>query len=192
MGEKGEAGPQGSVGPKGNSGKVGARGLVGAKGMKGVDGSKGSKGDQGAAVKVNWKQCVWDREDSKDNGVIQECRFTKRSGNSALRVAYAGNLRVYCGSHSACCSRWYFTFNGGECSGPMTIEGLVYSNRKGDSVHRHRQIEGYCENIPAGQIKVAFHVGKCARWTGTLYDAHTGWDSTSRIIIEETSPAQQE
>ena len=72
----------------------------------------------------------------------------------------------------------------------MTIEGFVFSNRKGDDVHRHRQIEGYCENIPAGQIKVAFHVGNCARWIGTIYDAYTGWMSTSRIIIEETSPAQ--
>ncbi|XP_062510153.1 collagen triple helix repeat-containing protein 1-like [Corticium candelabrum] len=164
---------------------------MGPKGMKGVDGIKGSKGEQGKESKVNWKQCVWDRRDVKDSGVIQECRFTKRSENSALRVAYAGNLRVYCGSHSTCCSRWYFTFNGGECSGPMTIEGLVYSNRRGDDVHRHRQIEGYCENIPAGQIKVAFHIGKCARQSSTTYDGETGWASTSRIIIEETAPAQQ-
>ena len=73
----------------------------------------------------------------------------------------------------------------------MTIEGLVYSNRQGDNVHRHRQIEGYCENIPAGQLKVAFYVGKCARYSSTTYDAVTGWDSTSRIMIEETPPAQQ-
>ena len=67
----------------------------------------------------------------------------------------------------------------------------MYSNRKGDSVHRHRQIEGYCENIPAGQIKVAFHVGKCARRDSSTYDAYTGWASTSRIMIEEVPPAQQ-
>ena len=73
----------------------------------------------------------------------------------------------------------------------MTIEGLVYSNRKGDSVLRHRQIEGYCENIPAGQITVAIYIGNCARWSSTIYDGYTGWDSTSRIMIEETSPPQK-
>ena len=106
-------------------------------------------------------------------------------------MAFAGNLRVNCDTFSSCCSRWYFSFNGRECSGPVTIEGLVFSNRKGDNVLRHRQIEGYCENIPAGQIKVAFHVGKCVRWnTKQTHDAHTGWSSTSRIMIEETPPAQ--
>jgi hypothetical protein len=122
---------------------------------------------------------------------MQECRFTKKLGNSALRVAYAGNLHVHCGSHSECCSRWYFTFNGAECSGPMTIEGLLYSNRKGDIVHRHRQIEGYCENLPAGQISVGFHIGKCHRWKSTTFDGSTGWASTSRIMIEEVSSPQQ-
>ena len=102
-----------------------------------------------------------------------------------MHVAYAGNLRVYCRS-SECCSRWYFTFNGAECSGPMTIEGVVYSNKLEDNVLRHRQIEGYCENIAAGQITVAFHIGKCVRLSSTTNDGETGWRSTSRIMIEET------
>ena len=71
IGENGQVGPQGIVGPKGNSGKVGARGAMGPRGMKGVGGSKGSKGDQGVEVQENWKQCVWDRRDDKDSGVIQ-------------------------------------------------------------------------------------------------------------------------
>ena len=124
---------------------------------------------------------------------LQECQFNKRSGNSALRVAYAGTLRVHCSSKGSCCSRWYFTFNGNECSGPMTIDGIVFSNQLRDDVHRHRQIEGYCENIPAGTIKVAFHVGNCLKWKNSenTYDAYTGWQSTSRIMIEETPPAQK-
>ena len=37
----------------------------------GIRGVKGSRGVQGDAVQVNWKQCVWDRSDTKDTGVIQ-------------------------------------------------------------------------------------------------------------------------
>jgi hypothetical protein len=122
---------------------------------------------------------------------VQECSFKKRSEKSSLRVVFAGNLRVYCRNYIECCSRWYFTFNGVECSGPMTVDGVVYSNRKGDNVHRHRQIEGYCENIPAGHTTVGFHIGNCHSWSNTTFDGNTGFASTSRIIIEETSPPQQ-
>ena len=85
----------------------------------------------------------------------QNCNFRKHGSNSALHVAYAGNLDIYCSS-GACCSRWYFTFNGNECNGPMTIEGVVRGFPETDNSHRHRQIEGYCENFPAGQVTVAF------------------------------------
>ncbi|XP_062506890.1 collagen triple helix repeat-containing protein 1-like isoform X2 [Corticium candelabrum] len=137
---------------------------------------------------LNWKQCVWNRVDDKDSGLIQNCNFRKHDSNSALHVAYAGNLRVYCSSGS-CCSRWYFTFNGNECSGPMTIEGVVYS-RLPDNPHRHRQIEGYCENIPAGQVTIGFNIGNC-RYTSTTYNGETGWQSVSRIMIAEVPPSQK-
>ena len=62
---------------------------------------------------------------------------------------------VHCGNSPGCCCRWYFTFNGVECSGPMTIDGIAYSSRPYDDAHRHRHIEGYCENISAGQSTLA-------------------------------------
>ena len=119
----------------------------------------------------------------------QNCNFRKHDSNSALHVAYAGNLRVVCSS-GVCCSRWYFTFNGNDCNGPMTIEGIV-SSRLNDNPARHRQIEGYCENIPAGQVTIGFNIGNCNKYTSTTYNSRTGWHSPSRIMVAEVPPSQK-
>ena len=70
----------------------------------------------------------------------------------------------------------------------MTIDAVYYT-RANNNIHRHRQIEGYCENIPAGDVRVGFHIGKCSDYP--VVDGHTGWDSVSRIMIAEMPPAQQ-
>ena len=89
------------------------------------------------------------------------------------------------------CNRWYFKFNGNECSGPMTIEAAVHnywpSGYTGNLLH-HRSFEGYCENIPQGAVRVELWVGQCSGFT--LGDASTGWNSVSRIMIEEVSGPQ--
>ena len=72
----------------------------------------------------------------------------------------------------------------------MTIEGVVYGQPANDNPHRHRQIEGYCENIPAGQVTIGFNFGNC-RYTSTMYDGYTGWISVSRIMIAEVPPSQK-
>ena len=89
------------------------------------------------------------------------------------------------------CNRWYFKFNGNECSGPMTIEAVVYNNWPSGNPHllHHRSFEGYCENIPQGAVRVELWVGQCSGgWT--LGNADTGWNSVSRIMIEEVSRPQ--
>ena len=74
----------------------------------------------------------------------QECIFKKASDNTALRVYWAGNLRIV--NCDACCSRWYFTFNGAECSTPAAIDGVVYMRHGRGSKYkdllRPRHIEG--------------------------------------------------
>lgn len=89
------------------------------------------------------------------------------------------------------CSRWFFKFNGNECSGPMTIEAVVYNNWPSGNPNllHHRSFEGYCENILQGRIAVELWVGQCPSGF-TLGDAETGWNSVSRIMIEEVSRAQ--
>ena len=88
------------------------------------------------------------------------------------------------------CNRWFIKFNGNECSGPMTIEAAVYNYWQSGSPNllHHRSFEGYCENIPQGRVTVELWVGKCPGYT--LGNAHTGWNSVSRIMIEEVSRAQ--
>ena len=88
------------------------------------------------------------------------------------------------------CNRWYFKFNGNECSGPMTIEAAVYNNWSSGNptLHHHRSFEAYCENIPQGAVRVELWVGQCSGQT--LGDAYTGWNSVSRIMIEEVSRPQ--
>ena len=73
----------------------------------------------------------------------------------------------------------------------MTIEGVVYGSPANDDPHRHRQIEGYCENIPAGQVTIGFNIGNCNEWSSTTYDGLTGWQSVSRIMIAEVPPSQK-
>ena len=118
--------------------------------------------------------------------LFQDCAFNKLQSDSALRVSFQGIMRVY---GDLKCNRWYFKFNGNECSGPMTIDAAVYNWSSGspDLVH-HRSFEGYCENIPQGTVRVELWVGKCSGLT--LGSAYTGWSSVSRIMIEEVSRPQ--
>ena len=118
---------------------------------------------------------------------VQECVFRKKEQSSSLRVFFSGALRIL--NCDRCCKRWFFTFNGAECSGPMPIDGIIYmQGPRGLQPLRVRHIEGYCENIPRGVVRVGFNVGNCAGYGNA--DAHSGWNSVSRIVVEEV-PAPQ-
>ena len=72
----------------------------------------------------------------------------------------------------------------------MTIEAAVlnYWPSGNPYLYHHRSFEGYCENIPQGAVLVELWVGKCS--SQTLGDAYAGWNSVSRIMIEEVSRPQ--
>jgi len=59
----------------------------------------------------------------------------------------------------------------------------------GHNLHRHRHIEGHCNNIHIGKVRLGFWVGKCKN--EKLADAYTGWVTLSRIFVEEVAKAQQ-
>ena len=114
--------------------------------------------------------------------------FNKLQSNSALRVSFQGNMRVMSDQK---CNRWYFRFNGNECSGPIRIEAVFYNywpSKTNPSLLHHRSFEGYCENISQGAVRVELWVGWCG--VVTLGDAYSGWGSVSRIMIEEVSRPQ--
>ena len=107
----------------------------------------------------------------------------KKKSDTYLRVVYVGNTRITGCTH--CCKRWFFTFNDAECTVPAAIDGVVYQ-RENLNIHRSVNIEGYCGGLSAGKVEVGFHVGNCAEIAGG--NAHTSWNSVSRIIIEEVEP----
>jgi len=138
----------------------------------------------------NWKECVWKNlNDGKDSGLIKDCVFTKNFSNTALHVYWTGALRIH--KCTGCCKRWYFTFNGAECAGPLPIDGVLYMwQGNTQDIHRVRHIEGHCNNIHKGRVRVGFWVGDCPSGSGSPGDAYTGWQSVSRIFIEEVPKAQ--
>ena len=88
-----------------------------------------------------------------------------------------------------CCKRWYFTFDGAECSGPLPFDGVAYMQTgASQDLHRVRHIEGHCNNIDKGQVRVGFWIGNCNGYGNA--DGYTGWNSVSRIFVEEVPKAQ--
>ena len=65
---------------------------------------------------------------------------------------------------------------------------MVQGNGGRKNLLRVRQIDGVCENVPKGIVRVGFRVGNCAGYG--IADAYTGWNSVSRIYVEEVPPAQ--
>lgn len=194
-GGKGDEGPQG---PPGENGTQGSQGPPGPQGPKGDDGDRGIRGPPGprgfpglpGSFRGNWKQCVFNGlSDPKDVGLIRACRFKKASSKTGLRVFWNGVLRIY--NCNNCCKRWHFTFNGRECRFPAKIDGVVYMRygaQAKKNLLRVRHIEGVCERIPAGIVTVGFWIGNCPGYGN--FDGHTGWNSVSRIYIEEVPPPQ--
>ncbi|XP_028514297.1 collagen triple helix repeat-containing protein 1-like, partial [Exaiptasia diaphana] len=121
-------------------------------------------------------------------GLIKDCVFQKKFKHTFLHVYFNGVLRI--ASCNNCCKRWFFTFNGAECQSPNAIDGIVYmATGKNEDLHRVRHIEGHCDKIHEGHVRVGFNVGNC-KGHGN-FDAYTGWNSVSRLFIEEVPRPQK-
>ena len=83
-----------------------------------------------------------------------------------------------------------FTYKGAECSPPLPIDGVVHLGQVStrQDPHQVRHIEGHCNNIHKGRVRVGFWVGNCPGYGNS--DAYTGWTSVSRIFVEEVPKAQ--
>ena len=92
---------------------------------------------------------------------FQDCAFMKHANDTALKVEFNGDYRICCCLD--CCKRWYFTFNGVECGGPLAIDGLSHihlNHGKTDTnIHKTTYIGGYCQGISAGTVRVGINVG---------------------------------
>ena len=108
-----------------------------------------------------------------------------------MKVEFDGDFRV--AGCTQCCKRWYFTFNGVECSNPVTIDAIdaIWTNhgRTDHNIHKHSQIGGYCEGIGKGTVRVGLVVGDCPGFKSGS-NAYAGHKSVTRIMIEEVPKPQ--
>ncbi|XP_013399589.1 uncharacterized protein LOC106165774 [Lingula anatina] len=123
----------------------------------------------------------------QDNGVIPglDVSYEKVASDSALRVKWFGVLRGYQGNY---CRRWFFTFNGVECTSPFPLDGAVGFLHGNDASPQYmfRTIEGICEGLGKGPYTIQFNVGACPTSSFSHHNAYTGFSNTvSRIIVEE-------
>ena len=65
---------------------------------------------------------------------------------------------------------------------------MLNGNGGKKNLHRVRQIDGVCEKVHQGRVRVGFWVGKCGGFGNA--DASTAWNSVSRIYVEEVPPPQ--
>ena len=86
------------------------------------------------------------------------------------------------------CKRWFITFNGAECSGPLPIDAVLWVRKSDHGNYKPGSIEGYCENIHKGKIRVGINIGNCPSYGNA--NGNTGWNSVSRLIIEEVPRSQ--
>jgi len=72
----------------------------------------------------------------------------------------------------------------------MPIDTAVYSGGAWNII-RTATIEGYCSGISKGSVNAALNVGACGGgYSNKRGNAYTGWNSVSRIIVEEVDPPQ--
>ena len=116
---------------------------------------------------------------------LQDCEFIKKRENTSLRVVYQGNYFLDCDN---CCKRWFITFNGAECRGPMAIDAVLWIPSRKQPIHIPGYLEGYCENVHRGKIRVGINIGNCVGYGNS--NGRTGWNSVSRLIIEEVPKPQ--
>nr|XP_039249022.1 collagen triple helix repeat-containing protein 1-like [Styela clava] len=186
----------------GAPGRDGLPGRDGNPGIHGVPGIPGSKGDPGLCdcreelrritqseefFLPNIHQCAWNKLNfAMTVGQVQTCTFNKKRSHTSLKVGWYGSTRILCKAGAACCNRWYFTFNGGECTTPQPIDGLIFvdDNNSTINIHRSMSVVGVCSDIPSGAVDVGFWIGTC-EGEYSLGKQRTGWNSVSRIIVEE-------
>lgn len=109
----------------------------------------------------------------------EDCVFVKKADETALKVEFDGDFRVdFCES---CCKRWYFTFNGVECSIPAPIEGIdaIHQNHGRTDTNIHKQSDW--------RILWGFWQRNYLRWIGGrwLKWRMDGWQRIHRMELHQ-------
>lgn len=154
----------------------------------------------------NWLQCVTDTplNSTINDSTIMTCDFSKQRVDSALRVAWDGNIAVI--DCDNCCMRWFITIDGQECSDPGPIDIALRQDltdldeEMWFDDYRPASVVGYCRGNDSGGFSAGSHtiglsVGACLNTEDedfTTSDVMTGYNSVSRFIIEEVPNQNQD
>ena len=122
------------------------------------------------------------------------CDFSKQSEESAIRVAWDGNIGLK--GCDNCCMRWFLTFDGEECIDPGPIDVALHQDLSDINQaswfdeYRPASIVGFCRgtnssSLSTGSHTVSLSVGACAGLDLSTSQVLTGYNSVSRFIIEE-------
>ena len=109
--------------------------------------------------------------------------FVKTQAETAVRVEYIDNLRVYSGDGVTRACNWYIRFNGNACpSGD--VFGSVYSEAgPGRNLHRTRAVGGYCTGLAPGTYTVQVYVGNEPNYAQAR--CWTGWNLQKWLLEAE-------
>ncbi|CAH3152336.1 unnamed protein product [Porites lobata] len=108
----GPRGDRGRVGPPGRSGPPTILGIKGEPGLVGMRGERSIVRNQGRERRKH--QSKSSKCSTTNQLQTMYCAFKKLKSDAALQVSFHGTVRVH-GDDK--CNRWYFKFNGNECSG---------------------------------------------------------------------------
>lgn len=137
---------------------------------------------------IGWKECAAARSDGADHTpyTYMECLYQKKRDDTILSISMGANFRQINGQ-----SYWRFYVNGNQCEGPGgETQGDLHTGFHGSrSINNHEPmyLKGFCWKlrgnanaiIPAGNVLVEW------RQFGNNADSSIGWESTSRIRVEE-------
>ncbi|XP_013399870.1 uncharacterized protein LOC106166018 [Lingula anatina] len=148
-----------------------------------IDAFEGSDGVMYQVPVFNIQQFYWDiQADTTDNGLLKSATYKKKSSLSTLRVKLIGDFDTPGGL----CAKFYFKFNGQECTNPASIFVRTYTNPLMSDL-RTFPIEGICKGLQSGDIVIDLYATNSCADVGFSGgpDITSGSRSNTRLIVEE-------
>lgn len=207
QGGVGPPGPIGSMGPAGSDGNVGPKGAVGIAGPPGPPGPPGDSATctctqgqtncscEGSPIQqLSWNQCVWSNpplNSQTDYGVVASCNISLSRTDTLIRMTWDGNMRIT--RCQSCCMRWLFFLDGQDCTDPGPVDALLYQ-ASNYHILRPSYFSGICRQAGTRPLAGGYHIVQlrvqdCPGFRGSVVDAYTGFNSISRILVEEVLPS---
>lgn len=123
---------------------------------------------------------------------LQSCNISMVRSDTYLKLTWDGNMRIT--RCQACCMRWLFLIDGDDCTEPGPVDALLYQSANYHLL-RPSYFSGICQQagdrpLSGGYHIVQLRVQDCPGFNGFVYDAYTGFNSISRILVEEVLPCE--